>query len=76
LGLPGANIRFILAATTVALVSAAAGFSLWWLQRAESPPPMAALKVLPEPRVLADFSLVDHEGQPFSLDRLRGKWSL
>jgi len=76
LGAPRADILFILAATTVALVSAAAGFSLWQLRQAESAPPMAALKVLPEPRVLADFSLVDQDGQPFSLDRLRGKWSL
>ena len=37
---------------------------------------MAALKVLPEPRVLADFDLVDQEARPFSLDRLRGQWTL
>ena len=70
------NIRFILLATVVALLSATAGFSLWQLQQIRSAPTLAALKVLPEPRVLADFDLVDQAGQPFSLERLRGKWSL
>jgi protein SCO1/2 len=32
--------------------------------------------VLPEPRELADFSLVDQDGTTFSLERLRGRWSL
>jgi protein SCO1/2 len=70
------NIRFTLAAAVVAVVSAAAGFGLWQWRSADSAPPMAALKVLPEPRVLADFRLVDQDGRPFSLDRLRGRWSL
>jgi protein SCO1/2 len=68
--------RFILLAALVALLSAAAGFSLWKL-RQEGPAEMtAALRILPEPRVLADFDLVDQDGQPFSLQRLNGKWSL
>jgi protein SCO1/2 len=68
--------RFILLAVLVALVSAAAGFSLWNL-RHEGPATMtAALRILPEPRVLADFGLVDQDGEPFSLQRLNGKWSL
>jgi protein SCO1/2 len=70
------NIRFILLAAAVAVLSAAAGFSLWQLQQIRSAPPLASLKVLPEPRVLADFALVDQAGQPFSLERLRGRWSL
>lgn len=70
------NIRFIVLAAAVALLSAAAGYRLWQLQQVRSAPPFAALKVLPEPRVLADFSLVDQAGQPFSLERLHGKWSL
>jgi protein SCO1/2 len=68
--------RFILMAALVAMVSAAAGFSLWKL-RQEGPAEMtAALRILPEPRVLADFDLVDQDGEPFSLQRLNGKWSL
>ena len=66
----------MLAAAAVALVSAAAGFGLWQWRSADPAPPLAALKVLPEPRVLADFSLIDQDSRPFSLDRLRGQWSL
>ena len=73
---PRPNIRFLLAATVVALISAAAGFGVWRLQHDATAPELASLKVLPEPRVLADFDLVDQAGQPFSLERLRGKWSL
>ena len=70
------DIRFILLAALVALLSAAAGFSLWQL-RQDGPPSMtAALRILPEPRVLADFSLVDQDGEAFSLQQLQGKWSL
>jgi len=66
----------ILLAGLVALLSAAAGVSLWRLKAAEPVPTFASLLVLPEPRVLADFSLVDQVGKPFSLERLRGRWSL
>jgi protein SCO1/2 len=68
--------RFILLAVLVALLSAAAGFSLWQL-RHEGPPEMtASLRILPEPRVLADFDLVDQDGAQFTLRQLQGKWSL
>ena len=70
------NLRFLLLAALVAIASAAAGVSLWQL-RHEGPPAMtAALRILPEPRVIADFDLVDQDGRPFSLERLRGRWSL
>lgn len=36
----------------------------------------STLLVLPEPLVIADFELIDHKGQPFTLDRLHGHWSL
>ncbi len=32
--------------------------------------------VFDQPRIFKDFSLVDHQGQPFSLDNLKDKWSL
>jgi protein SCO1/2 len=70
------ELRFILLAIAVALLSAAAGVSLWRLQQAQPAASFASLVVLPEPRVLADFSLLDHDGTPFSLERLRGRWSL
>jgi protein SCO1/2 len=70
------NLRLTLLAILVALLSAAAGASLWRLKQAEPLAAFASLLVLPEPRVLADFSLVDQDGNPFSLERLRGRWSL
>jgi len=70
------DLRFIVLAVLVALVSAAAGFSLWKM-RQEGPATLtASLRILPEPRVLADFDLTDQDGAEFSLQRLRGKWSL
>jgi protein SCO1/2 len=70
------NFTFILLAILVALLSAVAGVSLWRLQQAGPATAFSSLLVLPEPRVLADFSLVDQDGAPFSLERLRGRWSL
>jgi protein SCO1/2 len=68
--------RFLLLAVAVALVSAAAGFSLWMLNQARPAPSYASLLVLPEPRVLGEFRLVDQRGEDFSLEDLRGRWSL
>jgi protein SCO1/2 len=76
MGAQKSNIGFILAAIVVALISAAAGFGVWRLQHDAAAPDLASLKVLPEPRVLADFELVDQAGRPFALHNLRGKWSL
>ena len=70
------DFRFILLATLVALASAAAGFTLWKM-RQDGPPAMtASLRILPEPRVLADFSLFDQDGEKFSIEQLQGLWSL
>lgn len=68
--------RFLLLAVAVALISAAAGFSLWTLSKAWPEPEYESLLVLPEPRVLGEFRLVDQQGEAFSLDDLRGRWSL
>lgn len=70
------DLRFILLAVVVAALSAAAGISLWRLSQAGPPSDFASLLVLPEPRVLGDFSLEDQNGNPFSSDRLRDRWSL
>jgi protein SCO1/2 len=58
----------------VALISAAAGALLWRSMQPGAAP--EALLVLPQPRVIADFDLIDHRGQAFSLNDLRGSWSL
>ncbi|MDX1381174.1 MAG: SCO family protein [Xanthomonadales bacterium] len=68
--------RFLLLAVAVALISAAAGFSLWTLSQARPAPAYESLLVLPEPRVLGEFRRVDQAGEAFSLEDLRGRWSL
>jgi protein SCO1/2 len=68
--------RVILLAVFVGIISAAAGISFWKVMQGPPQPSDAILMTLPEPRVVADFALVDDEGQPFSLSRLQGHWSL
>jgi len=70
------NFRLVILAMFVGLLSAVAGISLWKVMQGPPQPSNAALMVLPEPRVIADFALVNDEGAPFSLDNLRGHWSL
>ncbi len=70
------NFRLVILAMFVGLLSAVAGISLWKVMQGPPQPSNAALMLLPEPRVIADFALVDDEGAPFSLDNLRGQWSL
>jgi protein SCO1/2 len=68
--------RLILLAVFVGLISAFAGISFWKVMQGPPQPSTATLLSLPEPRVIADFALLDDEGQPFSLERLQGHWSL
>jgi protein SCO1/2 len=70
------NFRIAVMAVLVAMLSATAGAAFWKLSQARANPIREALIVLPEPRVIADFALVDQHGQSFSLDELRGNWSL
>lgn len=70
------NFRLIVLAMLVGLVSAVAGISLWNVMQGPPQPSNATMLTLPEPRVIADFALVDDDGEPFSLDNLRGQWSL
>jgi protein SCO1/2 len=70
------NFRLVILAMFVGLLSAVAGISLWKVMQGPPEPSNAALMVLPEPRVIADFALLDGQGAPFSLDNLRGRWSL
>lgn len=62
----------------VGLISAVAGIALWNLTQGytQQRPVTATLMVLPEPKVIADFDLLDGAGQPFSLENLEGKWTL
>jgi protein SCO1/2 len=38
--------------------------------------PLASGTLLTPARPLPEFAFVDHAGQPFGPDRLRGRWSL
>lgn len=73
---PKSNTWLYLIAAGVALLSAAAGASLWQMVQERSQSQTAALLVLPEPRVIDEFELTGSDGQAFTLDDLRGKWTL
>lgn len=60
----------------IALLAAAGGYSLWRITQSSPQSDYAAMLTLPEPRVVADFSLIDQDAQPFSLQNLQGRWSL
>lgn len=70
------NIRLILLAMFVGVLSAAGGISFWHVMQGQHPTSTASLMVLPEPKVIADFALVDGGGQDFSLENFRGRWSM
>ncbi len=70
------NLRIGLLAMLVAFLSATAGVALWKMTQMRQPPAQATLIVLPEPRPINPFLLEDQNGQDFTLDRLRGSWSL
>ena len=40
------------------------------------PDPGEHARIMPVPRLLPEFSLTDHQGEAFGLDRLQGDWSL
>jgi protein SCO1/2 len=68
--------RLIIMALAIAVMGAAAGISLGLVLPAQRQAGMAALTSLPEPGVIDEFELLDHNGRPFTLQRLRGRWSL
>jgi protein SCO1/2 len=70
------NFRIWILTAAVAMASATAGVTLWKMTRMHQQPTFATLIVLPEPRVIDDFALQDDRGQPYTLDRLRGHWTL
>ena len=71
---PQARVLFF--AVLIGIIAVAGGLSF---RHVSQGPPQAAdtaMLTLPEPRVIADFALVDDEGQPFALEKLRDHWSL
>jgi protein SCO1/2 len=50
-------------------------FSQWWHQRNQAVPADIEALVLPQARNIDAFTLTDQNGQPFTLNSLKGKWS-
>lgn len=59
----------------LAVAGLVAGALAWRMIDSPGAEPQVLIE-LPEPRAVADFALVDHAGQPFSLEDLRGRWSV
>ncbi|HVT36911.1 MAG TPA: SCO family protein [Nevskiaceae bacterium] len=60
----------------VAAVAGVAGLIAAALWFAPGPAALQSGVVLPQPRALGEFALVADDGQPFTLQRLRGHWTL
>jgi len=70
------TFRIFVMAALVAMLSATAGVAFWKITQARKAMPPESLIVLPEPRVIADFALIDHRREAFSMAELRGNWSM
>lgn len=70
------NGRLLLLLVSFALLGLAAGVTAWRVTGAHKPVASSSLIVLPEPREIEDFALLDQSGNPFTLADLRGHWSL
>ncbi|MBF0159540.1 MAG: SCO family protein [Magnetococcales bacterium] len=72
--------RYLLPAALLAGALLAGGTLLfsWYhaMERGQSVPAELQGMMLPASRALEPFQLVDHKGAPFTLDNLRGQWSL
>jgi protein SCO1 len=74
--LHGGRRRLHIMMLSVAVMAAALGISLGYIVTAQKQPALSSLLLLPEPRPVAGFDLVDGAGRPFSAERLQGRWSL
>lgn len=64
-------------AAVAALLLALAGVAAWVVRSTGGPAEeLQSATVLPERSALPEFSLTDHEGRPFTRERLRGRTSL
>lgn len=62
-----------LVVVTVVALGAGTLVGRWW-SNAGNQPEIAGF-VYPQPRAMSPVTLTAHDGTPFTLDRLRGKWS-
>ena len=70
------HARFLVLCVSLGLFCLAAGVTAWRLYMAGKLATTESLILLPEPRIIADFALVDERNEPFSLAGLKGHWSL
>lgn len=70
------NARVILLTISLGLLSFGTGVTLWRVYQAQKLNSLETLILLPEARVIADFSLVDNSGKAFSQNGFKGHWSL
>jgi len=70
------NTRFFLLAISLAILAALAGALLWKMLEIRQHQNLQSLIVLPEPRIVADFALLDETAKAFSLADMQGRWSL
>jgi protein SCO1/2 len=71
--------KFMKIAVILVVVAAATAsgiwFSQWWHQRQQPMLSDVDALVLPQARDISPFTLTGQDGQPFTLDKLKGKWS-
>jgi protein SCO1/2 len=69
--------RRVMGAGLVLAVLMAVALGYWAYHQARPmPPDPPGVQTLEEPVPVPAFTLVDHRGQPFTQERLRGKWTL
>jgi len=70
------NGRLILLFISLALLGLAAGLVAWRIMAASKLAAADSVIVLPEPRKIAPFALLDQSGKAFTQDGFKGHWSL
>jgi protein SCO1 len=71
-----ANGRLLLLFISLALLGLVAVATAWRIIAAQKSAAVDSMIVLPEPKIIADFALIDHVGSPFTLGGFKGHWSL
>lgn len=71
-----ARRRFPVLLIVLAVAALAAGILLGqWVARKNAPPVMAGATLLPQPKALAPYRLVDFHGAPFGPQQMQGRWT-
>lgn len=70
------HVRLVALYVSLGLLFLAAGATAWRYFAMRTALPAGSLILLPEPRIIADFALVDQHAEPFSLEQFKGHWSV